>query len=341
MSKKKVNSSKNSKATKNVASMRNRRNGSSRQPGMSYGGPLSHPALQKWDRLLRDPCGADLCNAPYAGVASGYLIRTVDVYPIVITGLTGLTFGAIYPADVHFQWSPWNASQSTGIVYGAGQASGAFTYFSKGFSNFVTTATGAVKHYRPIASCLKYVPNGPYATRQGTHVSGYSPGLAFTTSDTASDTNIVSLSQRTVAVGSDCHEVRWLPTAVDENWTTITDTNSRNVGSIFMGLLNVDATASSATTLSVNGYIEVVTAWEWTPSTNTSQASITPRAPLPYTTNQLLSTIGDLGAYIFEGVRTGGVMGGIINGGQRAIQRMLTGGVSMQTNRGSAMPIAY
>jgi len=135
--------------------------------------------------------------------------------------------------------------------------------------------------------------------------------------------------------------VRWLPTAVDENWTTITDTNSRNVGSIFMGLLNVDATANSASTLSVNGYIEVVTAWEWTPATNTSQASITPRAPLPYTTNQLLSTIGDLGAYIFEGMRTGGVVGGVINGGTRAVQRLLTGGVSVQTNRGSAMPLAY
>jgi hypothetical protein len=93
----------------------------------------------------------------------------------------------------------------------------------------------------------------------------------------------------------------------------------------------VDSTYATNTSASFNGYCEITTVWEWVPQ-KANGISVAPRAPLPYTSQQVLSTIGDLGAYLFEGVRDVGR--GMVKAGTFAGVRYLTAGVAQMQMRG-------
>jgi len=119
-----------------------------------------------------------------------------------------------------------------------------------------------------------------------------------------------------------------------------TNVNQSGGGTISLVLKNVDAIATTTTSLLANGFVELTVIWEWTPSAVTGTGlSSAPKAPMPFNSQQVLSTISDLGAYLFEGVRavSGGVPG-IIEAGARLGVRYLTGGVSEVRQRGASMP---
>jgi hypothetical protein len=99
-----------------------------------------------------------------------------------------------------------------------------------------------------------------------------------------------------------------------------------------MVLSGIDATATTTTKMVANGYIELVTIWEWTPAIST-QATAAPRAPIPYTTQEVLATIGDMGSYLFAGVRKSGP--GIIRAAVNEGMRYLTGGYGGSRTRGA------
>lgn len=329
---KQANNSKNAKSRKSKL----------RREGKLGYGILSDPRVAAWDQLLRDPCSANLASPCYSGTDSGYLVRTVDIVAIPDITISTGTVGALYPADAVFSFTPFNVSSTTGILSSVALASSALgAVNASGVTNFVTT-NSVVRRYRPVACCLKFIPTGPFSTRQGSVGLGYSSGMPFASGSANQPTINQALAecQRICPNGSAVHEVRWLPTAVDENFTDTPATNNTGAATVFMALKGIDAIGKSATAAAVAGYIELTTVYEWVPS-YASGACPAPKAPLPYTSQQVLSTISDLGAYLFEGVRAGasGAMHGMIQAGTRAGFRLLTNGIGEIRSRGAGLPL--
>jgi len=292
--------------------------------------------VARWDQLLRDPCSAQMAQPCYGGIDSGYFLRTTDILPLGNVG-SGLTSGATYFSDMSFQYTPFNVSSTTGIVatFYAGNGQTLTSTQTTGVSNFISTSN-AVKRYRPIACCCKFIPTGPYSTRAGMIALGIAPGMIENVGDTVTVSNMLALAQHTVNVGAEAHEVRWLPTMVDEVFTSI-GVNNTAAGSVFFTLKNVDGVATSATQITINGYVEMTTCWEWIPAALNS-VSVAPSAPLPYTSQQVLATISDMGAYIFHGVRRIAGMPGVVNGAVNVASRLLSGGMTMSSYRGPGIP---
>lgn len=141
----------------------------------------------------------------------------------------------------------------------------------------------------------------------------------------------LSLTQQRASNGDIMHEVRWLPTSADETFTTPIAASSPGVGTVYAILTGIDSTTTSASVATLNGRVEVTTVWEWIPAVFQG-LSATPRAPNPYTSQQVLSTIVDMGAYLFRGMRTGTGVGGMI--------RNMTLGYTSGVTRGTRA-IAY
>jgi hypothetical protein len=304
---------------------------------------VSGPLSSKWLRLLADPCAAELVNPPYTGSDAGYLIRTVDSFTPIITGVTG-TAGNITTVDYAVWLQPYNYSTTTGYWDAGAAAGNSFASPAPhGFTtNFITTASGAVMRYRPVACCLRYVPSGPYSTRSGIAALGYSSGLPVAIGSPTLQPSVFSAAQRIVPVGSEQHEVRWLPTITDEKWTQTTAGNDLSAGCVFMALKNTDAIVLlGGVTAALNGSFEVTTVWEWVPYSAAAGVSIAPRAPSPYTTQSVLSTIRDMGAFLFSGEVGSAIRGAASHYGQQAITRALTGGVGSRVNRAPALLTAY
>jgi hypothetical protein len=308
-------------------------------------GILSDPRIAAYDRLLRDPCASDLTYPPYSGADTGYLVRTVDYLTgtgIQVNNNGTATSGTIYPITLTLAVQPFNYSggANSGLLFFGNGPSGItvnFAYLSPATSNFITTAT--VKRYRPVAACLKWEPSGPYTSRQGVVASGYYPGAENATGDAYPGIgNYMSTAQHTAANGAEVHEVRWLPTAVDENFTSTSVGNNAGCGTMIMSLNNVDGTGNG-TAILPNGAFTVTVVWEWVPAA-TAAITVSPKTPLPYNTQQVLSTIDDLGAYIFKGVRSAASAAahGLIRGGAQAVTKLITGGVYSDVYRGSSMP---
>lgn len=296
---------------------------------------LSDVRVAAWDRLLRDPCTAPFARPCYGGADAGLFFRTTDIFTPTVTG-TGFPIGQV-GLNLVIQYTPYNISTGTGLVVTGAVNPGALPNFvANGFSNFITTS-GSVRKYRPVASCLKWIPNGAYAQRQGTVGMAYSTGTLFTAGTAPPDvyTSLGDMQLRSTN-GSMEHEVRWLPTDADANFTDTSASSNAGAGTVLCVLQAVDGTASTTTTATPNGRFEATTVWEWTPASALS-APPNPQAPVPYTSQQVLSTIEDMGAFLFRGIRTAGRVAGMISDGHMAVQRLLTGGVSSIATRGAPM----
>jgi len=155
--------------------------------------------------------------------------------------------------------------------------------------------------------------------------------MVFSVGSSSTAGNALTLAQRIAPNGGEEHEARWLPSAVDENFTT-NGTVSAQAGSVFVVLRGVDGAAYSTTQIGFNGYFEFTTVWEWLPAQGAGIA-VAPKAPVPYTSQQVLGTISDLGAYIFKGARTAGRIVGVINGAMEGVETILAGGVRQRGYR--------
>jgi hypothetical protein len=299
-------------------------------------GALTDPRVRAWDMLLRDPCAANLASPCYAGMDSGYLVRTVDNFTPTANAPLG-TIGVAAIGDACFQFTPFNISSSTGALYTGITGGGTLpNAANQGFPGNFVTNIATVKRYRPVACCCKWIPTGQYSSRTGLIGLGYSTGQAIVSGDSMVIGDFISECQQHASNGSGAHEVRWLPTAVDENFTDVASASNTAAGSVFIALRNVDALYNSTTTIAFNGYIEITTVYEWVPSRNRG-VTVAPKAPLPYTSQQLLSTIGDLGQYVFNGVRAMG-NGNIVAGAQMGM-RLLTHGYGGTKQRPSSFPL--
>jgi len=260
------------------------------------------------------------------------LVRTVDYVTPTVSG-TGLTPGAAVVIDFQLQYTPFNVSTTTGgVVTGAIAGAALPIYAQTGYNNFITTPA-TVRRYRPVAACIRWVPSGPYNNRQGVVAMGYSPGTLVANNGTAVGMTQWQTAQLDVAPnGSKIHEIRWVPTAVDENFTDVAASNSSAAGSMTLSLNRVDGTASSSTLATANGQLMVFTVWEWIPAAST--LNLPPKAPLPYTSQQVLATISDMGAFLLDGALSRAGMSAV---GTQAVTGLVTYGVQTLYRRANHM----
>lgn len=326
------------KRAKNVKSKRtNKRTRARKQStGTRKMSILADPRAGKWERLLRDPCTAELAPPCYGGSDTGYLVRTVDIVSPTITVPTG-TVGAATRLDVYLQYTPYNLSSSSGLVIAGGLAwTGLTTAAAAGISNFIGSSTSPAYRYRPVACCLKWIPDGQSSLRAGTVGQGYSPGMPLAAGSIATTASgLLASAQLRTTSGMQSHEVRWLPTAVDENFTSTVAPSTSGAGTVFTVLLAVDGVYTNTTSASPSGRFEITTVWEWTPSASGLGAglSIAPTPPTPYTSQQVLSTIQDMGQFLFRGLRSAQRIADI------ASPYVNIGGFGIRTGAGASLPL--
>lgn len=299
--------------------------------------PLADIRVAKWDACLRDPCGSELAHPCYSGTDQGYLVRTVETRTVSYTGTLPFTIGQLGFVDCVYQYSPGSTSSSKGVTVCTAARGLAATLSEQGPGVGMLSVNTVVEQYRPVASCLRWVPDGPYGYRAGSVGLGYSPSRQYQAGDSVTALGALRQCSEIATNGAPRrdapgHEVRWLPGSNDGGWITY-DASSvpTNTASMYLVLSGIDATATSTTQMTANGYIELVTIWEWTPAIGT-QATAAPRAPIPYTTQEVLATIGDMGAYLFAGVRKAG--SGVVQAAVNEGMRYLTAGYGGSRTRG-------
>lgn len=308
--------------------------GGANPKGNATANPLKDSRVQKYLGLLADPCSGTLAHPPYAGTDAGYLVRTTELIGVSATDGSSLTPGATGKMDAIVSITPSGYISYARLNGATTQVGGNITLGnSAGTASFLSTA--AVRRFRPVAACAKWVPSGPYATRQGTVGTMYGVGTIENAGQVTTATAMLATCTRTAPNGGEMHEVRWLPTSFDENFTTAT-AFALGGGTMTIVLSGVDGTASNATNLNANGFVEVTIVWEWTPS-STANVTVNPQAPMPYTTQSVLSNIGDMGAFLFQGVMKAGE--GIVRGAATGAMVGLTAGVRNYATRGRSMPL--
>jgi len=190
---------------------------------------------------------------------------------------------------------------------------------------------------------MKFIPTGAIGTRAGVVGLGYVPSVAAMGSGAAG--HFLAQCQKKASTGSESHEVNWIPSAADENFTTTGDYNDAGCGTAFCVLKDIDCTATSTTNAVVNGYVEVTTVWEWTPAM-LSNLAVDARTPSPYTSQQVLAMFGDVTNVLYAGAKNAAVsmarMAGR-GGAAAAIEyatRSFMGSSNMRaTFRGPSMPL--
>lgn len=289
-------------------------------------------AMDAYLRLLADPCGADLTAPPYSGADTGYMIRVTDTIRPGAGGLSGGVAGNGTTLDGMVTFTPGNVSGSTGNISCFGGTGTTLTTVQAGFANFITQ--GMVAKFRPVAACLKFVPSGPYANRQGVVGMAYSTGIPYNVPTTLSAAVALSGATRVNGTGSTPHEVRWMPTSSDESFNI---GGGSGGGSLSIILSGVDATFTTGTTANINGYFEYTAVYEWVPQltgTNSTGVTMAPKAPLPFTTQDVLATIREPSRLIFDGV-----VSGLTSAAKNVAIGLLTNGVRTMTDRQSSMPM--
>jgi hypothetical protein len=290
--------------------------------------------IEAYMQLLSDPCAADFATPPYSSSDSGYLVRTVEVYNIQGGGYTGLTIGQSTIIDFTVQVTPLayvTGSTNAGLcVYGV-KPNNTITMQEIASTNFVV-GNNAVRKFRPIAACLKVLPNGPMNTRQGTIALGYSCGQALTPGSTVGTaTQISAMLMDTSPTGAKLHEIKWVPSNSDQVWSdpSVIENFTLSGGTVVAAGVAVDAVALSATLAQANVLIEITICWEWTPSWNNGIATI-PRTPSPHTIQDVLSQIPDIGAFL---------LGTAARMGTRTFVEAATFGVRQIARRYSSVPL--
>ncbi len=305
-----------------------------RSRGLQARGSAKLTAMMEYDRMIRDPCAAPPVRAPYQGTDSGYLARTVDFWQPSFSN-TG-TAGTTLTVDCVFGVIPRvYLSSSIGPQQGIGLPGATLSILNQNPPTNFITATAL--RWRPLAACLRWVPNGAYQTRSGTVSAGYSASSKLTGGTSFTSSAVQATCLETSPNGAQMHEIRWLPGAVDQNWVSATSTGATDVdgASMQMALRNVDATQVTGTTASINGYFEVVVIWEWEPPTSSASA-VMPVSPPAFTINEHQSTIPDIGSFLLRGVRN------LVSspGAQRIGMQLLTRGVGAITRSAGLLALA-
>lgn len=298
--------------------------------GGSRAGVGGQDMASEWLELLRDPCTAKLARPCYTGSDAGYLIRTVDIWTPKVTG----TFTAGNSTrDVAIQVCPYNFSNSSGARMANAFVGDTATFEEIGFQNFITNS-GAVKRYRPVAACLKWVPTGIYSNRSGAVGLAYTAGQLYAEGDVMLSTDrAFAACQHTIGNGAAIHEVRWLPTQTDETFTSVLQSDNPTAACMQLVLKGVNC-INSSTLSTLNGYVDVTVVWEWIPDVADNVAQQV-SAPPPYSSQSVLARIRDMGSFLFHGALGAADAMGRIRNAMSPYVGVLSSGYGQNTFRGS------
>lgn len=232
-------------------------------------------AALDYARLLEDPCRADLVRPTYNFGSSGYLARVKQIVAI------GGNSGAV---DAYTAFAPANDADnatSSGSMWHHG-----YSTTTGGTLGTLTGANGPawlrssnVGYYRPVAGCLKVHYTGSELSRSGLISLGLAPGLALAAGETGvgSVSGIVPSTAKTVRLGSEPHEVRWLPLSSDDQIFAASDQPTTGGYSV-LGSSVVYVLAQGVPAGTVN--VEVDFVYEWVPdmayASSSMEVSISP-----------------------------------------------------------------
>lgn len=263
----------------------------------------------EYDRLIRDPCAAPFASPPYAGGTSGYLHRvSFAVNPSFFSGTS--TVGTPILGNFAFQIQP---SALPGYLFAGCTASTAAPTFGQTSISGTFLQNAAVRSFRPVAACAKWVPTGAISTRAGMVSLGYSQGAVKDAGNAATPADLLLFAQDSLERcpnGSGQHEIRWIPCPPDESYSTpSTSLQYQGVGTMMVSAIGVDCVYNSTTTVVANGYLEISMVYEWVPNA-TAGLSTSPECPPSFTSQQYQASLGDLGRFLLSGARqVGGAIG--------------------------------
>lgn len=253
---------------------------------IKYNGSGLDGNAMKYMRLLRDPCRSDLVGPVYGAADSGYLIRVRQTYTIPSNAVDGYVgFMASAAANKTDHRSMWALGYSDTVGGTLGTISGLLgPYF---LENTI------VQSYRPVAGCLKVLYTGSELNRSGMIGSIISPSYVALPGQTYGPvTTLSDTSNRVSRLGSELHEVRWLPlTPADQGYSSPEESQ---------GATSFDNTTIGFTYAGVPAgslKIEATFVFEWIPNVTTS----IPRqisAPVSRSTLQnIMASIGDAAVF--------------------------------------------
>lgn len=259
-------------------------------------------AARSWLEVLHNPCGAPLAYPCYGGIDTGYLVRVTNYFKPTYA-LTGATPGTSAPVDFMFQWTPSNISTLTGIVRSAQPAGALDTNlpgpFLQGFANLITNTT-VVNRFRCVAACTKAIPTGSNNLRAGMLASAYSPGVLVQAGEVCTMSSVRAFCPNSQTVSNHTMETKWLPTHADERFTATSELNG-GCGTLVVCGIAVDGLIQTSVLAAANLEIECTAVYEWMPDLSGSTAASTaPKLPSSTSSQQVLSTIRNLGQFLYD-----------------------------------------
>lgn len=245
---------------------------------------------QKWLRLIRDPCGADLTPPCYAGTGEGYLIRSKDIITIPATAVDGV-----------FEISPsWWGDQI--VRYGWSDTVGGSLGNASVFLCSPFIRSQVVGRYRPAAACAKVFYQGTELERKGQVGLNLSAGRTLTNGEAIYGPASLPMAAcgYTGRTPSDHVEVKWVPNEADATWWPALPNGEEDTTA-------VAGTGNSMTIVFTNVpagslRIELTTVYEWQPSEEVSAGLVT-TAKGPSSRNHLneiLAALGDLSQFAYN-----------------------------------------
>jgi hypothetical protein len=284
-------------------------------------GIMSLKSFQDYDRMLRDPCSAEMVHAPYAGTESAYLMRVTKNFFLTCPG----TYSAAGVDSIGNFMLQIQASSFPVAVQASSQTASGTAVFVTDATSFLAGTT--CESYRCVAACVKWVPIGAIAKRSGIIALHSSNNPLYTNLSSVNFNDSVQNALRRDSNGSSNHEINFLPSNGDETFKEYSaSTLFADATTLSVAAVGVDVVSVSTTNANVNGYVEFTGIYEWIPraSGGVSQA---PKMPPPFTTQMHQSTIQDVGAFLFEGVRAtaSAFATGVVQGGRRAVMQSISG----------------
>lgn len=238
-------------------------------------------------RLLADPCNAPMVPAVGYGPTSGLLVRQrYIVQPEYGQSVSNRDFVAVFsPAKgtLRHQSAGANAWQEVDLETGL-------------------LASTVCRAYRPVAACVKWVPNGSIMNRSGLLSAGY---VLDEVDSTTNVTGANVANWQTLCTRTDSNtgmakemEARWLPSGPEDlEFRSRGVTYNADTGTVLIVGRGIDYV--SGATSYANGILEVTVVWEWLP--NSGAGIVSPvQSGSSSTLQAVLGSIGNLAHFALE-----------------------------------------
>lgn len=274
---------------------------------------MASPEMKSYLNMLSDPCTGPFATPPYASNGTGYFYRARNLFNVDLVTTSGNTIGNPTKGYCTVMVTPGQFENQ--IALGAGGNDGAVYATAL---QVITVDPGIIfssvcDSYRAVASCLRFIPTGNYASRSGAVGRVYSSSSMFTNSSGPASSDLTKCAAIDPC-GSVDHEIKWLPGPSDSFFHPKSLAyNTESMGTMGMVLQGVDATFTAANRAQVNGYFELTTVYEWIPAGVTGVPPVKP--PPRFTLQQALNAFGDRIMEFLYGITTNKSFVGLLTKG--------------------------